>query len=340
MICDYGCGKEAKYQLKNGKWCCGNHYSKCSSSKNKPISIETIELCSYGCKRIAKFRFKNGKICCSEKTQSCPTYVNIFSNNTKLQWENETEEQRLKKFKKQKESWDDNARNNMSEKTTKRLSNPDERKNLSEKQSEKMKDSERRKNLSLKCNLTLEKIKDKYPFLLEIEELKYKLNDDNLIIQGRCKNKNCNNSKEHNGWFDLSGYQISMRILALKNKAGNHYFYCSEKCKVECELFKRRIDFETLDRWKKYKLFVYRETSISIRKYHKLISNIELRGEKYGYDLDHKFSVYDGFVNDINPKIIGHYKNLEVVDSKYNRCTKNKKSFITIEELLESIKES
>jgi len=27
-LCDYGCGKKAKHQLKNGKWCCGlsSHY--------------------------------------------------------------------------------------------------------------------------------------------------------------------------------------------------------------------------------------------------------------------------------------------------------------------------
>jgi hypothetical protein len=29
MICEYGCGKEAKYQFKNGRWCCSSHYSKC-----------------------------------------------------------------------------------------------------------------------------------------------------------------------------------------------------------------------------------------------------------------------------------------------------------------------
>lgn len=35
MICDYGCGKEAIYQLSNGKWCCSETYQKCSYIRNK-----------------------------------------------------------------------------------------------------------------------------------------------------------------------------------------------------------------------------------------------------------------------------------------------------------------
>ena len=34
-ICDYGCGQEASYQLKNGKWCCQDSYNKCPSLKSK-----------------------------------------------------------------------------------------------------------------------------------------------------------------------------------------------------------------------------------------------------------------------------------------------------------------
>jgi len=34
-LCDYGCGQEAKYQFKNGKWCCENHRNKCPSLKQK-----------------------------------------------------------------------------------------------------------------------------------------------------------------------------------------------------------------------------------------------------------------------------------------------------------------
>ena len=32
-ICDYGCGQEAKFQLKNGKWCCSKSQNSCSNMK-------------------------------------------------------------------------------------------------------------------------------------------------------------------------------------------------------------------------------------------------------------------------------------------------------------------
>jgi len=34
-LCDYGCGQEAKYQLKNGKWCCNKNSSLCPNIKRK-----------------------------------------------------------------------------------------------------------------------------------------------------------------------------------------------------------------------------------------------------------------------------------------------------------------
>jgi len=34
-ICEYGCGQVAKHQFKNGKWCCGSHYTQCPIEKEK-----------------------------------------------------------------------------------------------------------------------------------------------------------------------------------------------------------------------------------------------------------------------------------------------------------------
>lgn len=35
MLCEYGCGLEAKYQLKNGKWCCCKSWNSCPINKEK-----------------------------------------------------------------------------------------------------------------------------------------------------------------------------------------------------------------------------------------------------------------------------------------------------------------
>lgn len=34
-LCDYGCGREAKYQMTSGKWCCEDFYSKCPAIRKK-----------------------------------------------------------------------------------------------------------------------------------------------------------------------------------------------------------------------------------------------------------------------------------------------------------------
>jgi len=39
MLCDYGCGQEAVYQFKNGKWCCSKTVYKCLIFKKKLTSL-------------------------------------------------------------------------------------------------------------------------------------------------------------------------------------------------------------------------------------------------------------------------------------------------------------
>lgn len=34
-LCEYGCGKEAKHQMKNGRWCCEDFYTKCPENRRK-----------------------------------------------------------------------------------------------------------------------------------------------------------------------------------------------------------------------------------------------------------------------------------------------------------------
>ncbi len=57
-ICDYGCGQEAKYQLKNGKWCCSSHCTKCLVMRKKNSeSLKNSDRTKY------KWPLKNCKFC-------------------------------------------------------------------------------------------------------------------------------------------------------------------------------------------------------------------------------------------------------------------------------------
>ena len=35
MLCEYGCGREAQYQLKNSRWCCEKNYQACPINRKK-----------------------------------------------------------------------------------------------------------------------------------------------------------------------------------------------------------------------------------------------------------------------------------------------------------------
>lgn len=57
-LCDFGCGNEAKYLFKSGKWCCSKSHNSCEAMKNKNSNInkgrifskETREKMSASCK--------------------------------------------------------------------------------------------------------------------------------------------------------------------------------------------------------------------------------------------------------------------------------------------------
>ncbi len=75
LICDYGCGQEAKYQMTNGKWCCQKSFNSCPAKKTRKLEKlkirEKPEFCDYGCGQEAKFQLKNGKWCCNDNYRKC-----------------------------------------------------------------------------------------------------------------------------------------------------------------------------------------------------------------------------------------------------------------------------
>ena len=69
------------------------------------------------------------------------------------------------------------------------------------------------------------------------------------------------------------------------------------------------------------------------------LKNYDKRGKcgvDGAYQLDHKYSVLEGFKNDISPEIIGNIKNLEIISWEEN-ALKGSKCSITIEELIDKI---
>jgi len=272
-LCKYGCNQVGKYfQINSGKWCCSDHYSKCpvivekttKSNTGRIVSIETINkqkesmkgikpsdetkikfslakklipvenniiLCKHDCGQIGKYQYKNGKLCCSEFTSQCPS---IKSKNSKGNKGRSFTQEHLDNL-----SGCNKGRSPSIETRIKiGLGNKGKtiRDDVKKKASELNKGVPKSEEFKLKLSLTLDKIETKYPFLLMAEDIK-----ENPITRkmfGRCKWHECENSKENDGWFELTKYQIGWRIQSLYNGTGNHhYFYCSQTCKDDCPIY-------------------------------------------------------------------------------------------------------
>jgi endogenous inhibitor of DNA gyrase (YacG/DUF329 family) len=81
--------------------------------------------------------------------------------------------------------------------------------------------------------LTYKKLKERYPLLVEVEEL---IEGPNGEIMGHCKNSNCKNSKENGGYFEPTIYQLNWRKQGI-DKNDTYYLYCCEECKKVCPLY-------------------------------------------------------------------------------------------------------
>jgi len=218
MLCEYGCGEEATYQFKNGKWCCSENWRKCpqaikdkftkKKTYNKKMIINSTKiLCEYGCGKIAKYQFKNGKYCCSQFSQQCKVNKQKNASSTKgiIPWN-----------KGLSDCFTKEALNKIIKASKGRF-------------------------------LTIKQIKKKYPTFAKIEEMRY--NPDKpgeKEIQVHCKNHKCSNSKELDGWFtpNKNRDQFLNRIYAIEKSKGTEgaYYYCSEECKEVCPLYNLHVN--------------------------------------------------------------------------------------------------
>jgi len=246
-ICDYGCGQEAKYQFKNGKWCCSKIYNQCpyirkqKQGKNNPF---------FG--KIHTKKVKNKLSMIKKETHLSAESIEKIKKSTSGKknhnygktWK-DSKETKLKKSNSNKGNipWNKGKcgyftteqRDNISKKNKGRKP---WNKNISH-------SNETKKKMSIQSKLTIEKIQIIYPLFTKIEEMRYNPDKpDKQEIQVHCKNHNCPNSKEQGGWFTPTFSQIQMRKNQLEKSDGNDgsYFYCTNKCKNECILYNLHSD--------------------------------------------------------------------------------------------------
>jgi len=176
------------------------------------------------------------------------------------------------------------------------------------------------------AKLTFKRFSKRYPWFSEFEEIK----EENGKILVRCKV--CRT------WFEPASYQIYWRAktLQVKDKRYGHGFmYCSNICKKTCPQYYRKKDPEILSIYARYKQDVEKETYISFKLHKDKIPHSSLRSKTN--NLDHKFSIFQGFKNKVHPKIISHWKNLEVIPELSNK-SKRENCSISLKKLIKEIK--
>jgi hypothetical protein len=205
MMCDYGCGREATHRFKNGKWCCSKNIASCPTTKEK------ISLISKGKPKPERWK-KN----ISKGKKGKPAWNK--GNNSYL-----TPEIRSKMGRKNKgkEPWNKGKKGIFSDETLKTIS--ETAKSRTGKNSSNWKGGYSKRNIPRYSKYITE--------ISYAEECRRNPNDEK-ILDVRCTY--CGK------WFTPSIQHVYDRIRALNgNQAGEQRLYCSEKCKMECPIYKQ-----------------------------------------------------------------------------------------------------
>jgi len=159
------------------------------------------------------------------------------------------------------------------------------------------------------------------------------LTKKSTICIGCCDNK----PKDGYGYRKFSEYRKKMSKSMKESKAWrktNHLRINGAK-----EYWKkiRGGDLEEIyDSWELYRKLAYSIMEKNYRKNKKIINPNNLQRGKNKYHVDHKFSVLEGFKNNILPYVISNPFNLEMIYYKDN-LSKDYKCSITKQQLLEEV---
>jgi hypothetical protein len=135
---------------------------------------------------------------------------------------------------------------------------------------------------------------------------------------------------ESNPMFGKSHDIETKQILSKRAKSRNPNCYLdATKTKIARGL---SIPKEQKTEWALYREQVFNYTYKSWKHHQNKINPLGLeRGSKY--ELDHKFSITEGFKQGVDPAVIGHFSNLELISKSENR-SKRIRCSITLEELV------
>lgn len=188
-----------------------------------------MQLCEY-CRKEAKYQFKNGKWCCKPHHSKCPKIIekNTVANiGEKSYWYGKTLPiETIKKMSLKKKG----------------KSNPSKGRIASKEEREKNSKSHIGKSLTQetirKLKYNIKSLKENHLLFCKIEEIRE--HPETKELQVRCKNHNCKNSKEKDGWFTPNSPQIGERIRQIKRGYDGSYLYCCDECKKSCRLYNKR----------------------------------------------------------------------------------------------------
>ncbi|MHA1923810.1 MAG: HNH endonuclease [Candidatus Heimdallarchaeota archaeon] len=225
-VCDYCKINKPIYHFKSSDtWCCEKFAQTCLKKKRtKEKKKPKPELCDYGCGNSAKFYFPTpNKWCCEKDVKRCPEQRQSNSKRTKIAMNKP--DVRKANSEAQLRLWRDPNSSYNSTERSKKISKALKGKSY---------------NIGRKRTIDFE---NDFPIFCKVEEIRN--HPTKNIIQVHCKNHLCENSKEKEGWFTPSRPQLYDRIWAIENDDGNEqrFFYCSEKCKIECPLYNFRADY-------------------------------------------------------------------------------------------------
>ena len=187
------------------------------------------------------------------------------------------------------------------------------------------------KNHGVTSTWKLQKTKDtiRKTNLKKYDETCYFKTDE---FKEKLKNHNIEKYGVEN-YFNSEDYKVKSKEASLKKY--NSEYYLSSELRKQREIESGHwISDEDRTEYELYRLNVWRITNKqdleSLEDFDKR-GRIDLNSD--AYHIDHKFSIREGFEENIPPEIIGSLKNLEMIPGRKN-CSKNSKCSITKEELL------